>query len=1004
MHLKCSLVKSLFFLFLTGLINLSAFCQSLAVNSTGAIANASAILDVSSANKGLLVPRMTAAQRLAIAVPANGLLVYDNDSLSFAYFNGTAWNFLKGTINTYGTWGLKGNNGTVDGTNFIGTTDNVPLSFRINNNAAGRIDPNKQNVFLGSFSGGSILADGNTAIGHFVLKNNSSGSGNTAIGDESMLTNTIGSANVAIGMNALASNVNGSFNIAIGTGTLGEVSSGSSNTAVGHRSMNNNTGNDNTAIGINALSQNTESGNVAIGNQTLTTNTSGKENTAIGYQSLQFNNTAKNNTAIGYFALKNNNADNNTAIGNRSMQNNAGGNYNTALGTSSLNFSTNSSYNVVMGNDALGAGFGNENVSIGYKAAYNSQGNKNLAIGLEALYNNTTNENMAIGFKALRENISGTHNTGVGFQALQNNQSNNNTALGYNTLQQTSFNANNNTAIGNEALKILFNGSNNVAIGNRANNSANNSNDNIAIGSLAMFAYTGDNNIAIGSSVLSTGSGTSNVGIGKEVLKDNTGSYNTGTGANCLFRNIAGEHNTANGYQSLNKNINGNDNSSIGYNALYNNLASYNTAVGANALYNNSTGTKNTGSGYEVLFFNQGMANSAFGYHALYNNQTGNHNTAIGENTLNRINYGDYNTSIGYNADVLDGLTNATAIGAYALAQQSNTLILGSTIGINGALVSTNVGIGTPTPNAPLQFGNFIANRKIVLLDGPNNDHQFEGFGTDGNGLRYQVESSINDHTFYAGVNSSTSNELMRITGTGKIGIGNPAPSAKLDVNGAMLAEGAQATHAQGVWLEWNKDGGSGKSYMLNQKGLGSGGFVFGEVNNANAITERLVIDNNGNVGIGGVAPTQKLHVAGNGLFTGTVTASCGVLTCSDIRYKKEIQPLKNSLSKIIQLNGVSYYFKKEYFKDKNFNDNKQVGLIAQDVEKIYPELVQTDAEGFKSIDYAKLTPILVEAIKELQTQNDLLKNDNLLLKASMAAIETKLEKIEKILNTGTNQ
>ena len=129
------------------------------------------------------------------------------------------------------------------------------------------------------------------------------------------------------------------------------------------------------------------------------------------------------------------------------------------------------------------------------------------------------------------------------------------------------------------------------------------------------------------------------------------------------------------------------------------------------------------------------------------------------------------------------------------------------------------------------------------------------------------------------------------------------------------------------------------------------------------------------------------------------------ICTC---RFAHETSTIQNhslySLSKIIQLNGVSYYFKKEDFKDKNFNDNKQVGLIAQDVEKIYPELVQTDAEGFKSIDYAKLTPILVEAIKELQTQNDLLKNDNLLLKASMAAIETKLEKIERILNTGTNQ
>ncbi|MBK8353534.1 MAG: tail fiber domain-containing protein [Saprospirales bacterium] len=93
---------------------------------------------------------------------------------------------------------------------------------------------------------------------------------------------------------------------------------------------------------------------------------------------------------------------------------------------------------------------------------------------------------------------------------------------------------------------------------------------------------------------------------------------------------------------------------------------------------------------------------------------------------------------------------------------------------------------------------------------------------------------------------------------------------------------------------------------------------------------------------------------------------------------------MQNTLSKVIQLKGVSYFFNKEDFKDKNFNDNKQVGLIAQEVEKIYPELVQTDEQGFKSIDYAKLTPILVEAIKELKMQNDILKEDNIQLKTSV--------------------
>ncbi|NTW33368.1 MAG: tail fiber domain-containing protein, partial [Bacteroidetes bacterium] len=69
------------------------------------------------------------------------------------------------------------------------------------------------------------------------------------------------------------------------------------------------------------------------------------------------------------------------------------------------------------------------------------------------------------------------------------------------------------------------------------------------------------------------------------------------------------------------------------------------------------------------------------------------------------------------------------------------------------------------------------------------------------------------------------------------------------------------------------------------------------------------------------------------------------------------------------KLQGVTYYWKAKDFPDKNFTDDKQIGLIAQELEKVYPELVVTDKEGYKSVDYSKLTPILVEAIKEQQKE-----------------------------------
>jgi hypothetical protein len=65
----------------------------------------------------------------------------------------------------------------------------------------------------------------------------------------------------------------------------------------------------------------------------------------------------------------------------------------------------------------------------------------------------------------------------------------------------------------------------------------------------------------------------------------------------------------------------------------------------------------------------------------------------------------------------------------------------------------------------------------------------------------------------------------------------------------------------------------------------------------------------------------------------------------------------------------VSYRWKKNEFPELKFPDGQQIGLVAQDVEKVLPEVVLTDSEGYKSIDYAKLTPLLIEAVKTQQQQ-----------------------------------
>jgi len=138
----------------------------------------------------------------------------------------------------------------------------------------------------------------------------------------------------------------------------------------------------------------------------------------------------------------------------------------------------------------------------------------------------------------------------------------------------------------------------------------------------------------------------------------------------------------------------------------------------------------------------------------------------------------------------------------------------------------------------------------------------------------------------------------------------------------------------------------------------------------------------------------------GNLSVNGTLCSTSGtVISCSDIRYKQNILPISavsgSALAKIAAINGYYYDFRVAEFPEKKFSDAKQIGFIAQELEKVYPELVVTDNKGYKSVDYAKITPVLVEAIKELKAKNDKLEADNMLLKAQNGKIEAKIEALE---------
>lgn len=101
-------------------------------------------------------------------------------------------------------------------------------------------------------------------------------------------------------------------------------------------------------------------------------------------------------------------------------------------------------------------------------------------------------------------------------------------------------------------------------------------------------------------------------------------------------------------------------------------------------------------------------------------------------------------------------------------------------------------------------------------------------------------------------------------------------------------------------------------------------------------------------------------------------------------------------LDKILKIQGVNYYWKKDEFPDWKFTDKKQIGFIVQDLEKKFPELVNTDndSSAYKSVDYSKLTPVLVEGIKELNAKIEALQEQINLLKAANGNKDDEMNKL----------
>lgn len=982
-----SKIAILLFINFQFLVHNHAFSQNISINGTGATADPSAILDVSSPNMGLLIPRLplTAINVAApVVTPTISLLVYNTATAStgtnavspgYYYWDGAKW--VRFAYNTSGSnseaWTVLGNGGTNPTTNFIGTTDNQDLIFRSNNQQSGLI-----NQSLGA-----------TSFGYRALNTANTGSDNSAFGNFSLFANTSGFRNSAFGYNSMIANNTGSNNSSFGAYALQANTAGSRNTAVGVSALTANTlANDNTAIGFVSLSNNTTGNqNVSIGVQSSYSNTTGQQNVALGYSSLYHNNTGSYNTALGQEALFNNNADQNVAVGYYSLRANTTGSMNVAVGASALSANITGFQNVAVGNQALNS---------------NTSGLINTALGNAALRSNTTGfSNVGVGNAALLSNTNGTQNTAIGTSAGQfNTTGTNNAFLGFQSGYLNTIGINN-TYIGTSAGYSNTIGSSNVAVGKDALFSNTTSSLNVAIGLASLFSNTtGSANVAVGSNALFTNTiGTQNVAVGFDALRANTtGNLNTAIGASALRANTTGISNVGIGRVALNSNTSGSynvavgesallfnntggSNIGIGYAALYSNTSGgLNHAFGFNALSLNTTGSKNIANGTQALYSNlTGSNNVSIGVQSLYNN-TGNNNSAIGNLAGQTNTSGNNNTFLGSNADATAGtFTNATAIGSNAKVGASNALILGGT---GADLVKVGIGINSPlydlhvlnSKNA--QMGQWLQNgdatgalaSSILLVGQGSNKYGYLAYHNDSynnttfpglkpnmtllygsQDLALSAGSSLHDITFG---NSVMSNVYMTIKGGGNVGIGNTNPTQALTVsNGTYtgtLWQGLATTNG----VEISNDG------NISIQRSGSSNYIASKPSTyTDARYFSFIVNNNefGTISYNGVAGTNYN-------------------TTSDIRLKENIKESAKGIADVMKIGVKDYNYKVDEAKQI------QTGFIAQELYEIYPQAVHKGGEDVKHnpwmIDYGKLTPLLIKGMQEQQAQIEKLKKE----------------------------
>ncbi|NCI49904.1 hypothetical protein GWC95_08220, partial [Sediminibacterium roseum] len=291
-----------------------------------------------------------------------------------------------------------------------------------------------------------------------------------------------------------------------------------------------------------------------------------------------------------------------------------------------------------------------------------------------------------------------------------------------------------------------------------------------------------------------------------------------------------------------------------------------------------------------------------------------------------------------------------------------NYLTSGGAIAAAGTISTTGVTLGTGISTT----GGISATGSILAAGYKVHGGASTGF--------LKADGSVDNTTYLSGSGGGAT--FANLSVTGGFELGTSATTNTTTIGGASQTSNiilGQSNSGQSV----NIATGSG----ANAVNIGTNTGNTGKIQIAGTNSSQVVVI--GGAGAGGT--TYKLEVVGK-------FKSTGINETSDIRYKKDIHTLTNALSKVNALRGVSYLWKTEEFPNNGFDSLKQIGFIAQEIEKVLPEVVRTDEKGFKTVEYSKITAVLVEAIKEQTRIIDELRAEIKTLKSDSERIN-KLEK-----------